>query len=224
MKGQLLTRFFWYLATAGLIAVSLESSVALAQPGAGNPFAPPPVPVNLEVPAGNTLFLKGEAKGTQNYVCLPSAQSQTGLAFKLFTPQATLFLPLNFTGNEFTHEIITHFFSPNPDPSDNGAIRATWQSSLDTSAVWAATVPNGASSDPNFVKPGAVAWLLLEKKGTQRGPTGGEDLAQTTFVQRLNTSGGLAPGTGCSFPQDIGATAFVPYTADYFFYKKSPQP
>jgi len=224
MKGQLLTRFFWYLATAGLIAVSLESSVALAQPAAGNPFAPPPVPVKLEVPAGNTLFLKGEAKGTQNYVCLPSAESKTGLAFKLFTPQATLFLPLNFTGDEFTHQIITHFFSPNPDPSDNGAIRATWQSSLDTSAVWAATVPDGASNDPNFVKPGAVAWLLLEKKGTQRGATGGEDLAQTTFVQRLNTSGGVPPETGCSLPQHIGATAFVPYTADYFFYKKSPQP
>lgn len=219
-----MTRFFSYLATAGLIAVTLESSAVLAQSAAGNPFAPPPVPVKLEVPAGNTLFLKGEAKGTQNYVCLPSAESKTGLAFKLFTPQATLFLPLNFTGNEFTHQIITHFFSPNPDPSDNGAIRATWQSSFDTSAVWAATVPDGASNDPNFVKPGAVAWLLLEKKGTQRGPTGGEDLAQTTFVQRLNTSGGLAPETGCSLPQHIGATAFVPYTADYFFYKKSPQP
>jgi uncharacterized protein DUF3455 len=223
MKGKLLTRFFWYLATAGLIAVSLESSVVLAQP-ANNPFAPPPVPVKLEVPAGNTLFLKGEAKGTQNYVCLPSAESKTGVAFKLFTPQATLFLPLNFTGNDFTHQIITHFFSPNPDPSDNNAIRATWQSSSDTSAVWAATVPDGISNDPNFVKPGAVAWLLLEKKGTQRGPTGGEDLSQTTFVQRLNTSGGLAPTTGCSLPEHIGATAFVPYTADYFFYKETPKP
>jgi len=219
-----LTRFFWYLATAGLIAVSLESTVVLAQQPGGNPFAPPPVPVKLEVPAGNTLFLKGEAKGTQNYVCLPSADSNTGVAFKLFTPQATLFLPLNFTGNEFTHQIITHFFSPNPDPLDNGAIRATWQSSLDTSTVWAATVQDGSSNDPNFVKPGAVAWLLLEKKGTQRGATGGEDFSQTTFVQRLNTSGGLAPTTGCSLPAHIGTTAFVPYTADYFFYKATPKP
>jgi len=161
-----MTRFFWYLATAGLIAVSLESSVVLAQQQGGNPFAPPPVPIKLEVPAGNTLFLKGEAKGTQNYVCLPSADPTTGgFAFKLFTPEATLFLPLNFTGNEFTHQIITHFFSPNPNPLDNGAIRATWQSSSDTSAVWAATVPDGVSNDPNFVKPGAVAWLLLKNKG-----------------------------------------------------------
>jgi hypothetical protein len=218
-----LTRFSWYLATAGLIAVSLESSVALAQP-TGNPFLPPTVPFNLVVPPDNTLFLKGEAKGTQNYVCLPSAQSKTGFAFKLFTPEATLFLPLSFTGEEFTHQIITHFFSPNPDPLDNGAIRATWQSSLDTSTVWAATVPDGVSTDENFVKLGAVAWLLLEKKGTQRGPTGGANLSQTTFVQRLNTSGGLAPATGCSLPEHVGTTAFMPYTADYFFYKATPKP
>jgi hypothetical protein len=223
MKGKLLTHFFRYIATAGLIAVTLESSVLLAQP-AQTPFGPPTVPFNLEVPDGNTLFLKGEAKGTQNYVCLPSAESKSGLAFKLFTPQATLFLPLNFTGNEFTHQVITHFFSPNPDPLDNNAIRATWQSSLDTSAVWAATVQDGVSTDAKFVRLGAVPWVLLEKKGAQRGPTGGENLSQTTFVQRLNTAGGLPPATGCSLPEHVGATAFVPYTADYFFYKATPKP
>ena len=216
-----MTRFFKYFATAGLRAVSLQSSVMLAQT-ASSPFAPPPVPFKLEVPAGNVLFLKGEAKGTQNYVCLPSTDSTSGFAFKLFTPQATLFLPLDFAGSEFKQQIITHFFSPNPDPTDNGAIRATWQSSLDTSAVWAATVPDGASTDPNFVKDGAVAWLLLAKKGTQPGTIGGGILAQTTFVQRLNTSGGLAPTTGCSRPENVGTTAFMPYTADYFFYKAKP--
>jgi hypothetical protein len=223
VKGNLVTRFFCYLATTGLIAVSLESSVVLAQT-VDNRFGPPPVPFNLEVPAGNTLFLKGEAKGTQNYVCLPSVESSTGVAFKLFTPQATLFLPLNFTGNEFTQQITTHFFSPNPDPSDNAAIRATWQSSFDTSAVWAATVKDGSSDDRNFVKEGAVDWLLLGKKGTQPGATGGGILSQTTFVQRLNTSGGRAPKTGCSLPAHIGTTAFVPYTADYFFYKEASKP
>jgi hypothetical protein len=30
--------------------------------------------------------------------------------------------------------------------------------------------------------------------------------------------GGLAPSTGCSRPKDIGKKAFVPYTADYYFY------
>jgi len=47
-------------------------------------------------------------------------------------------------------------------------------------------------------------------------------LTKTTFIQRLNTTGGLAPSTGCTSPADIGHLAFVPYTADYFFYKKAP--
>jgi len=39
-----------------------------------------------------------------------------------------------------------------------------------------------------------------------------------TFVQRVNTVGGLAPSIGCNSPTDIGHTAFVPYEADYVFF------
>jgi hypothetical protein len=42
----------------------------------------------------------------------------------------------------------------------------------------------------------------------------------TRFIQRLNTDGGAAPSTGCVRPTDIGKKEFVPYTADYIFYKK----
>src|SRR5881628_3674457 len=48
----------------------------------------PPVPEKLQVEAGNRVFLEGHGVGTQNYVCKPSG---TGVAFVLFTPQATLF-------------------------------------------------------------------------------------------------------------------------------------
>ena len=99
--------------------------------------------------------------------------------------------------------------------------RATWQSSFDTSAVWARVALNGSSTDPNFVAAGAIPWLLLEAVGTQRGPAGGDILAYTTFVQRLNTSGGVKPPTGCSQADNVGAVKLAPYTADYFFYKKS---
>ena len=52
----------------------------------------------------------------------------------------------------------------------------------------------------------------------QEGPTGGDLLTRTTFIQRVNTSGGLAPATGCSQASDVGKKAFIPYTADYFFF------
>ena len=123
-------------------------------------------------------------------------------------------------------QVITHFFSPNPfevntNPGVVAAdmIRATWQDSRDTSTVWAKT--NQSSSDSAFVEPGAIAWLLLEVVGAQDGPTGGDKLTATTFIQRLNTSGGVAPSTGCTLSTDVGAEAFVPYTADYFFYKNA---
>jgi hypothetical protein len=190
--------------------MALESAVAQSTAS----LSEPPVPFNLQVPTGNDLFLKGEAQGTQNYICLPSA---TGFSWTFFSPQATLFLTFRFGNNVLRQQIITHFLSPNP--VENGTGRATWQSSLDTSAVWAKV--GQASTDPNFVAPGAIPWLLLPAVGTQAGPMGGDILAHTTFVQRLNTAGGVAPSTGCSQPSNIGATALVPYTADYFFYKAS---
>lgn len=211
-----MNRLCRYLATAGLAAVALTSSAALAQRLAADALTAPPVPANLQVSPDNTLFLKGQAVGTQNYICLPTA---TGFSWTFFSPQATLFLNFKWFGTEVRQQIITHFLSPNP--AEGGTPRATWQSSLDTSAVWARLRPNGLSTDPNFVAPGAIPWLVLEAVGTQRGPTGGDFLANTTLVQRLNTSGGVAPSTGCSQPEDVGATRLVPYTADYFFYRKS---
>jgi hypothetical protein len=172
-------------------------------------ITPPPVPTDVRVEAGNKAFLVGHATGTQNYVCLPSG---SGVAWALFTPQATLF-------DDEGQQITTHFFSPNP--FEGGVIRATWQHSRDTSTVWGRVT--GISSDPNFVTPGAIPWLRIQVKnvGALAGPTGGTRLTGTTFIQRLNTVGGAAPSTGCSSLTDIGANRFVPYTADYFFYKEA---
>ncbi|MDD1621871.1 MAG: DUF3455 domain-containing protein [Methylococcaceae bacterium] len=185
------------------LTMSFTASLALA-----DQVTQPPVPTKIQVPAGNKAFLKGHATGTQNYICLPDG---TGFKFVLFTPQATLF-------DEDDKQIITHFFGPNPDPAEPGAIRAAWQY-RDTSTVWGGVVQ--PSSDPNFVDPDAIPWLLIERKGSADGPTGGHKLTGTTFIQRVNTSGGVAPETDCETEADVGGKAFVPYTADYFFYKKA---
>jgi uncharacterized protein DUF3455 len=58
----------------------------------------------------------------------------------------------------------------------------------------------------------------LSQAGVLDGVGGGNTLSVATFVQRVNTVGGLAPATGCSSPDDIGTTAFVPYEADYVFF------
>jgi hypothetical protein len=198
------TRRILLIACANALAMAF--TVGLPQPARGDSVTPPAVPANIQVPPGATAFLVGHGVGTQNYICLPSG---AGFSFVLFTPQATLFA-------DNGKQIITHYFSPNP--FEGGTIRATWQDSHDTSTVWASATPATTSTDPAFVKPGAVAWVLLRVVGSQSGPIGSNKLTPTTFIQRLNTSGGLAPSTGCSSSADVGHEEFVPYTADYFFY------
>jgi hypothetical protein len=198
------TRHILLIACATALAVAFM--VSLPQPTHADHVTPPPVPPNIQVPAGNKAFLEGHAVGTQDYICLPSGSD---FAWTFFGPQATLF------NDDDKQVVITHFLSTNP--FEGGTPRATWQHSQDTSTVWAMTT--ASSSESSFVAPGAIPWLLLQVVGAQDGPTGGHKLTATTFIQRLNTSGGVAPSTGCTLSTDVGKKALVPYTADYFLYK-----
>ena len=188
-------------------AVTIRSTV--------DDVTPPQVPDNIKPEDGFIPFLVGHADGTQNYVCKPSG---TGFAYILFTPEATLF-------NGHDKQLITHYFSPNPeeantDPKVDGnlMIRATWQH-LDTSTIWAKVHQNGVA----IVDEDSVAWVLLDVVGHLDGPTGGTTLSLTQFVQRVNTVGGNPPKTGCASLADVGKEAFVHYKADYFFWKKADQ-
>jgi hypothetical protein len=173
-------------------------------------ITPPAVPDGLEVEGGFKPFLVGHAIGTQNYVCAPAA-TPSGTDWLFIGPQATVF-------NASTEQILTHYQSKNPLKND--ALHATWQHSRDTSAVWA--LPAASSTDPAFVTPGAIPWLLLSIVGAQEGPTGGDALTGTTYIQRVNTVAGGAPATGCAAAGDIGKRVFVPYETDYVFYKARP--
>ena len=177
--------------------IALALALMVSQPARADDNIPPDVPTNLQVPAGNRLFRVDHAIGTQNYVCL-----STGWGSPVYAPQATLF-------DDENEQTLTHFLSPNPEEANEA--RPTWQDSHDSSAVWANAIP-GASYTPD---PTAIPWLLLRVVGRAEGPTGGDRLTGTTFIQRLNTTGGLKPTGACS----EGARALVPYTADYFFYK-----
>ena len=212
---------------AGLAALSLTVAAArpaLAFPGQCSHIVVPPVPSNLEVPTENRVYLEGHAVGTQDYICMPCPNAITpaascpasGFAWAFYGPQATLF----DVDDGDDHQIITHFLSPNPAEADKP--RPTWQQSRDTSIVWAnnSSPPAQSSSDPAFVAAGAIPWLLLPVAGTQVGPTGGDKLTKTTFIQRLDTAGGIAPAaSACAAAADAGKKALVPYSADYFFYR-----
>ena len=58
----------------------------------------------------------------------------------------------------------------------------------------------------------AIPWLLLQKRSVE----GSGVLTHTTFIQRVNTTGGVAPSAP---PTQAGLEERVPYTADYFFFR-----
>ena len=96
--------------------------------------------------------------------------------------------------------IITHFAGP------------TWQAKDGSRVV-------GRLVDFITVDPTAIPWLLLSASTTP-GP-GGDRLVATTYVQRIATTGGLAPPAAECNATTAGAVAEVPYTADYYFWKQT---
>ena len=110
-----------------------------------------------------------------------------GLSWGRAVPEATLF---DAEGNI----VAIHFAGP------------TWESNSGSKVVGAVVQPT-VTVDTN-----AIPWLRL-KAVTTEGPG---IFADTTFIQRVNTSGGKAPSANGAF---VGQVARVPYTADYFFYR-----
>jgi len=81
----------------------------------------------------------------------------------------------------------------------------TWEANNGAKVVAARLA--SCTADPN-----AIPWLLLQTTSTE----GTGILSLVTYIQRINTVGGLAPAApGAS----IGAVAEVPYTAEYYFYR-----
>jgi len=110
--------------------------------------------------------------------------------------------------------------APVADLLENGFVAGkhyagpTWEANDGSTVIGARA--QGATIDAT-----AIPWLLLSVVG--HGGTCIGRMADVTAIQRLVTAGGLAPATGCNVDL-LGATADVPYTAKYFFYRTSILP
>src|SRR4051794_27124635 len=96
--------------------------------------------------------------------------------------------------------IINHFRGP------------TWQAKDGSQAV--GTVVNHVNLDQT-----AIDWVLLST--TTAPGRDGDRLGDTTFIQRINTTGGHTPPAADCNAATAGTVVEVPYTADYFFWKKT---
>jgi hypothetical protein len=96
------------------------------------------------------------------------------------------------------HLIINHFAGP------------SWQAKDGSKAV--GTVVDKVTLDER-----AIPWVLLSATTTPGAD--GDRLVDTTFIQRLNTTGGLTPPAADCNTATAGTVVEVPYTAEYVFWK-----
>jgi hypothetical protein len=176
-----------------LLAIAQSAVVAIACGCASAPVvAPPEVPQALRPPPGQTAFVEALASGVQIYECAPKADQPSAFDWNFRAPEALLV-------DRAGRSIGKHYAGP------------TWEST-DGSTV----VGEVKSRDPGPDK-SAIPWLLLTAKST-----GGSGLfSQTRSIQRVQTSGGIAPAQACT-SDNAKQVARVPYTATYYFYRAVP--
>ncbi len=119
--------------------------------------------------------------------------SGTSYSWVFQEPSATLY-------EHHGHVAGTHFKGP------------TWQANDGSQVV--GTKLAGFTPDAS-----AIPWLLLQATSH----TGAGRMANITYVQRLDTVGGLAPTTGCD-ADHVGTLSDVDYTATYYFYAAASKP
>jgi hypothetical protein len=153
--------------------------------------AEPDVPGKIAVPDGNKVFLVGHAVGVQIYSCNATS---TGYGWGLVAPRADLY-------DDNGRVIITHFAGP------------SWQAKDGSKVV-------GARVDQVPVDPSAITWVLLKASPATPGADG-DRLANTTYIQRIATTGGVAPAAAECNAETVGDVDESPYTADYYFWKLS---
>ena len=173
-----------------LAAVLATGAVAGAQPALAGPAEPSVPSDRIAVEDGNKVFLVGHATGVQIYTCLTTS---SGYAWSAATPRAEL-------RDDNGKLLATHYGGP------------TWEARDGSKVV-------GRRVDGVTVDTSAIPWLLLSAASTSAGPDGAR-LAGTTFIQRLNTAGGLTPAADQCNAGTAGTATEVPYTADYYFWKK----
>jgi hypothetical protein len=152
----------------------------------------PEVPVGLTVPAGNKVSFHAYAEGVQIYKATPSRDDPTKLVWTFAAPEAVLF---------DTDGVIVGIHYAYAGPT-----YPAWESESGSKVVATRTVP------PVVVDPTAIAWLRLDMVQT----IGPGIFNRTTFIQRVNTTGGLAP---VAPPTYLGQEARIPYTAEYYFFR-----
>jgi hypothetical protein len=181
------------LVIAGCVSSSPTPPPAAPAPAAATPsspraVAPPSTPEAIAVSGGLRVLLKASAKGAQVYACKGREGTPTVYEWTLKAPEADLF-------DDQGQRIGKHYAGPTWESTDGSKVIAALRSKVDA--------PEAT----------AIPWLLLDAKSTE----GAGVLGRVKSIQRVATSGGKAPTSGCDAAH-AGTETRVDYTATYYMY------
>ena len=143
---------------------------------------------DLPSPLCDRLQIQGVKVAFHAYALGVQIYRWNGASWVFVAPAARLFADPEYHG-----QVGTHYAGP------------TWESNSGGKVVAARL--EGCTPDPT-----AIPWLLLQRVSSE-GPG---IFDRVIYIQRVNTSGGLAPTDPGQF---VGEEVEVPYAAEYYFYR-----
>lgn len=171
-----------------LAAIAVLGLAACA--GTGSPmFTQDSLPDGVKVPAGNRVAMETAAAGDITYECRVKTGAAGQYEWFFVGPDAGL--------KDRSGKVVGKYYGP----------PATWDMN-DGSKVTGAQVavaPSAAGSIP----------LQLVKANPAMGAGA---MQGVSYIQRVNTQGGVAPSAACAAP-NLGQKQVVRYSADYIFWR-----
>ena len=169
---------------------SLLLAAALAALPAAAITEPGGIAASLRVPASEAPAFVLNGNGVYVYQCRQALSDPNTYVWAFVVPDATLY---DGPRSVARHATIGLYESLSDRTSVSGVVRSSQ--------------PAGGANLP---------WVLIRAQ-----PIGESGLfANVSSIQRVNTTGGAAPSSGCG-PDNVGEEARVAYQADYYFYKRA---
>jgi hypothetical protein len=169
---------------------SLLLAAALAALPAAAITEPGGIAASLRAPASEAPAFVLNGNGVYIYQCRQAIADPNADVWAFVVPDATLY---DGSRSVARHATIGLYESLSDRTSVSGVVRSSQ--------------PAGGANLP---------WVLIRAQ-----PIGESGLfANVSSIQRVNTTGGAAPSSGCG-PDNVGEEARVAYQADYYFYKRA---
>jgi Protein of unknown function (DUF3455) len=177
-----------HMSRLSLAAAATLGLVACAGVG-GATFTQANLPDSVKVPAGHRVAMEAMAAGDITYECRAKAGAADQHEWFFVGPDAGL--------KDRSGQVVGKYYGP----------PATWDLN-DGSKVTGAQVA---------VAPAAAGSIPLQL--VKANPAMGSGAMQgVSYIQRVNTQGGVAPAAACASP-NLGQKQVVRYSADYIFWR-----